>query len=703
VLTLSYFFPFYTMPKRPLHCISLLLLATCSHAQLRNSDTHVSCHIVQADELMELGDAAPAEEQGPLTCWTDDHEEAGLRRPYPLELPAAVHEEHQALIQTGQLHLPVPLEHLRAGRLPDSWRPPPSRHLQQQDKSLQALRTGTQTLLAVRIVTPDAQPDETLNDIYDSLWGPPPTLPSQFAEISHGSLNFVPYQEGVLEIALDASIANRSMQGDVMQEILATTTAQLEGTPDHVLFCLPTGALLKGGDAWKAFTYLREPYSYYQRGRCTKLSVVMHEMGHSLGFRHSGFDRDDYGDEQGYMGYAVNQMRVPIKSFNAVKHYHAGWLKTLYQSAADLVQRHEWTAKVPSFVDVSDAPSILHFGPDLYLQYNRAKGYNAQSRQANLLTLNLANGEDDVSDLVGALDIGDSYLYTNLGMNRNLVVHLCDKTVEDGVDYAVVAFRMDYGVHIPSCQAPLTDWSSVVPSEEEVVKPPTMHPTFDEGDWGAFTEEPPQEEDATPEKQQPKPQPAEPQTPEEPPTTPEDLPMPSTPQEETQPDVPPLDTQQDVSDPEAPPDNPEEPPTTPEEPLEQPKAPEGDQDEATPEGPSPPDQSDPVPPPVAAPIAPPVEKDVALEAPSDTFNPIVMVLVAAFLAALLAGLVAYRCCGRSSEYDTPMQDDSMRLGKKQHTHLDRTESEDFSDRSQEDGVIEVRMISAEDYISDVVW
>jgi hypothetical protein len=56
-------------------------------------------------------------------------------------------------------------------------------------------------------------------------------------------------------------------------------------------------------------------YSYYQKSRCTRLSVVMHEMGHSFGFRHSGTGASDYGDVSGYMGYANNNVGWPRKAF----------------------------------------------------------------------------------------------------------------------------------------------------------------------------------------------------------------------------------------------------------------------------------------------------------------------------------------------------------------------------------------------------
>lgn len=41
----------------------------------------------------------------------------------------------------------------------------------------------------------------------------------------------------------------------------------------------------------------------------------MHEMGHGLGFKHSGRDENEYADKSGYMGYAINEFGMPRKAF----------------------------------------------------------------------------------------------------------------------------------------------------------------------------------------------------------------------------------------------------------------------------------------------------------------------------------------------------------------------------------------------------
>ena len=240
---------------------------------------------------------------------------------------------------------------------------------QQRRLSKTEIRNGIKKLLAVRILANNGSeaPEETISEIRDAIFESEadpsaPTVVSQYAAVSHGALQYVPangpgIQNGVATVSVQSSIisGNSSIQGDLMVDILESTAASLgnlEDLADHIVFCLPTGSFLRGRNTWTAFTYLYEPvsaaslpcsiyfshflklavdsfligsltrpdvlniqYSYYQRSRCTKLSVPMHEIGHSLGFKHSGKGNDSYADESGYMGYAINMFDYPRKAF----------------------------------------------------------------------------------------------------------------------------------------------------------------------------------------------------------------------------------------------------------------------------------------------------------------------------------------------------------------------------------------------------
>ena len=191
-------------------------------------------------------------------------------------------------------------------------------------------RKGRKSLLVVRVVTATEEPDVLQDEIEASIFGtvPHPVLAQrsqeglqtnttaaqamengpyqsvveQFAQASLRNLLYQPlygpgYEFGVLQLRMaeydpDFRIAGRGIQKAA--SVILKATAQRLGVAsaealtdvvDHIIFCLPNDSLLAGSVAWTAFTYLYEPFSYYQRSRCTKLSVVMHELGHSLGFR----------------------------------------------------------------------------------------------------------------------------------------------------------------------------------------------------------------------------------------------------------------------------------------------------------------------------------------------------------------------------------------------------------------------------------
>ena len=66
----------------------------------------------------------------------------------------------------------------------------------------------------------------------------------------------------------------------IVQEALRqlSPSTSLSDIADHIIFCLPNGSSFQNDPNWTAYTYLNQPYSYYQLSRCTRLSVVVHEV-----------------------------------------------------------------------------------------------------------------------------------------------------------------------------------------------------------------------------------------------------------------------------------------------------------------------------------------------------------------------------------------------------------------------------------------
>jgi len=156
--------------------------------------------------------------------------------------------------------------------------------------------SGEKRLLAVRVSsTFGEEPEESRQDIAAAIFGtgmadsdllPTTNVAAQYDAISHGALALVPATgagivDGVVDITLDRQVSGSRVQSDLASEIIATTAVALgplEDVADRIIFCLPNYSELSGRDSWTAFTYLLEAYSFYQLSRCTKLSVVIHEV-----------------------------------------------------------------------------------------------------------------------------------------------------------------------------------------------------------------------------------------------------------------------------------------------------------------------------------------------------------------------------------------------------------------------------------------
>jgi hypothetical protein len=218
----------------------------------------------------------------------------------------------------------------------------------------------------------------------------------------------------------------------------------------------------------------------------------MHELGHTYGFQHSGAGGDDYADKTDYMGYAVNMVGFPRKAFNGHKHWFSGWFSNRQLVVDPFLQDYTFVRLV-AFVDygksaLRPADVVLIRVDDLFIQYNRAKDYNAETDEANSVTVTRFISDVEATSAVAALSGGEQYRYPNFqGSGRELVIEVCELTItEQPIDYAAVKVYLDKGVWHPSCDElsgyidDLSTFPTVSPSSDMPTvssKTPTSSPT----------------------------------------------------------------------------------------------------------------------------------------------------------------------------------------------------------------------------------
>ena len=73
----------------------------------------------------------------------------------------------------------------------------------------------------------------------------------------------------------------------------------------------------------------------------------------------------------------------------------------------------------------ADDVVVLRAG-DLHLQYNQAKGYNADVKEPNTVTITHATSDEGLSDALAAISPGETYTYPNFDDSGNyLIVEVC--------------------------------------------------------------------------------------------------------------------------------------------------------------------------------------------------------------------------------------------------------------------------------------
>ena len=266
-----------------------------------------------------------------LMCTTEASEESDGRgdMTYQIDLPEDFLSANMDEIMTGTAQICIPGgQAVRSvnGETDSMIIIPPGADIQMVGVSLfrrQLLSRGygARKTLVVRAVGTDGGPDESRDLLAGAVFGigPEPlenSMRAQFQRCSFGQIDFLP-ATGFPQIVngiMDVNVGYRMNGKDIsqMQDDIVEKTEDALGLNalstefDHVLFCIPPG-VHKKGDSWLAYASRPGWKSFYLSKYCGGLSVLMHEIGHNIGLRHSGEGSKDYGDETGYVSRVVRQ------------------------------------------------------------------------------------------------------------------------------------------------------------------------------------------------------------------------------------------------------------------------------------------------------------------------------------------------------------------------------------------------------------
>jgi hypothetical protein len=178
-----------------------------------------------------------------------------------------------------------------------------------------------------------------------------------------------------------------------------------------------------------------------------KPDMLFVNSGHMLGLVHSNENGIAYGDSTDYMASGQKATDFPRKCFNGLKNWQLGWYQSR-QLTLDKLFEEGYVVKLAAFVDFDrtavDEPVVLNVADELYLEYNLAKSFNADTEEkVNEVTIT-APGETGSDGLAG-LDVKGLYKvsnFRNTGHELNIEVCKREKGVL-GADMMIVSVAYD--------------------------------------------------------------------------------------------------------------------------------------------------------------------------------------------------------------------------------------------------------------------
>lgn len=165
--------------------------------------------------------------------------------------------------------------------------------------------------------------------------------------------------------------------------------------------------------------------------------------------------------------------------FNGHKNWLLGWYS---DRTVEFYPNRAWGGRLYAFVDYNRTPDnsyVVIRVRDLYLQYNRARRFNSETKEKkNEVTITRGPGDNAQSRLLGAVGVGNgrsrTFRVPNFaGTGYSLVIEACEQ-VYGPPDYVRMSIYLENGNQKSTCSGP----SPPPPPTPKPTQSPTPRPTI---------------------------------------------------------------------------------------------------------------------------------------------------------------------------------------------------------------------------------
>jgi len=354
--------------------------------------------------------------------------------------------------------------------------------------------TGTHTVLVVRVIAsdgPTTSNETVLSDKVFGTYGDMLNLKSGYNACSYGQLQMVPVTNSKVTngvISLTVATKAKGIDTSILESAVMNAISNTLGSSsqfDHVIICLPPGALFSNVGGWVAYGYVNYGRTVFNDVSCLYPSVLMHEIGHNMNFGHSGIGNNEYGDETCLMGYSYmwdSSTESPHMCFNGAKSFNTGWYASRVQTI-NILSGSTFSPTTLTLIGISDynvniAGSAfvvvkLETGTvDYYIAFNRNSGINNET-QGPLNSVIVTSQGDNPSDsvIVGNLpSAGRSITLRQVQSSRyDVTISVSSIDVKKSPGTAVITVSRTVSILTTS------------PTKRAITRPPTQLFTIKQG------------------------------------------------------------------------------------------------------------------------------------------------------------------------------------------------------------------------------